>query len=310
MPDGEAFKSCQWTFVEKTKLEERKDGKTDTRKNLTRSDPKYNITEMPFVHWSSKGGPVTLVDLQEQQLQNGLDYVQQLREANADRADQWGEIKTACPDSLATSLQNSWLVIECVPENLALKRKVIAELDDLAPLDTIIASNSSSYGIAEILDGLSLKNQSRVLSAHCSIEIMGHEKTDPTILAHLLESCKAHGFSPFHVKKSSIGYIYNRIWAAIKRETLLTLSEGVCTPEEIDSIFKDVLKTPKGPCEQMDVVGLDVVLDIENHYAESRDGLPTEPREYLERFIQNGELGVKSGKGFYKYEGLGFSREI
>ncbi|KAJ5279834.1 hypothetical protein N7478_005206 [Penicillium angulare] len=258
--------------------------------------------------WSSEGGPVTLVDLQEKQLRDGLDYVQQLREAKPDEADHWGEIEIARPDSLAASLQNSWLVIE-----------VIAELDDLAPLNTIIASNSSSYGIAEILDGLSLKNQTRrrdivadkvdqILSdwppETSAIEIMGHEKTDPPILAHLLESCKAHGFSPFHVKKSSIGYIYNRIWAAIKRETLLTLSEGVCTPEEIDSIFKNVLKTPKGPCEQMDVVGLDVVLDIENHYAESRDGLPTEPREYLKRFIQNGELGVKSGKGFYNYDSL------
>ena len=131
---------------------------------------------------------------------------------------------------------------------------------------------------------------------------MGHEDTDPNLLPNLLEQCKIHGFSPYHVKKNSIGYIYNRIWAAIKRETLLTLSEGVCTPQEMDSIFKDILKTPKGPCEQMDVVGLDVVLDIENHYAESRTGVPTEPREYLKEFIHNGHLGVKSGQGFYGYE--------
>lgn len=93
-----------------------------------------------------------------------------------------------------------------------------------------------------------------------------------------------------------------RIWAAIKRETLLTLSEGVATPKEIDAIFKDVLKTPKGPCEQMDVVGLDVVLDIENHYAESRNGIPTEPRDYLREMIQGGKLGVKNGQGFYGYD--------
>lgn len=92
-----------------------------------------------------------------------------------------------------------------------------------------------------------------------------------------------------------------RIWAAIKRETLLALSEGVCTPQEVDAIFKDVLKTPKGPCEQMDVVGLDVVLDIENHYAESRSGIPTEPREYLRKMVQDGRLGVKNGQGFYEY---------
>lgn len=95
-----------------------------------------------------------------------------------------------------------------------------------------------------------------------------------------------------------------RIWAAIKRETLLTVSEGVASPHEIDAIFKDVLKTPRGPCELMDIVGLDVVLDIENHYAESRVGLPSEPREYAQKMILNGHLGIKSGRGFYDYTGV------
>lgn len=93
-----------------------------------------------------------------------------------------------------------------------------------------------------------------------------------------------------------------RIWAAIKRETLLLLSEDVGTPQEVDAIFKDVLKTPNGPCELMDKVGLDVVLDIENHYADSRPGLPLEPRTYLQKLIANGHLGVKNGQGFYNYK--------
>lgn len=92
-----------------------------------------------------------------------------------------------------------------------------------------------------------------------------------------------------------------RIWAAIKRETLLALHEGVATPKEIDAIFKDVLKTPRGPCELMDVVGLDVVLDIEKHYADSRKGLPIEPQEYLHTMIEKGKLGLKNGRGFYEY---------
>jgi 3-hydroxyacyl-CoA dehydrogenase len=92
-----------------------------------------------------------------------------------------------------------------------------------------------------------------------------------------------------------------RIWASIKREALLTLSEGVASPEEIDAIFKEVLKTPKGPFEQMDVVGLDVVLDIEQHYAETRVGLPEAPRQLLREMIAENKLGVKSGSGFYSY---------
>jgi 3-hydroxyacyl-CoA dehydrogenase len=91
------------------------------------------------------------------------------------------------------------------------------------------------------------------------------------------------------------------VWAAIKRETLQTLSEGVGTPQEIDAIFKEVLKTPKGPCEQMDVVGLDVVLAIEEHYAETREGISQEPRVFLKKMIAEGKLGVKSKRGFYEY---------
>ena len=64
-----------------------------------------------------------------------------------------------------------------------------------------------------------------------------------------------------------------------------------------------MLKTPKGPFEQMDVVGLDVVLDIEEHYAAQRGNIPEEPRSYLKDFIADGKLGVKSGKGFYAYAG-------
>jgi hypothetical protein len=91
------------------------------------------------------------------------------------------------------------------------------------------------------------------------------------------------------------------IWAAIKREALYVAAEGVATPEEIDEIYKDVLKTPKGPFEQMDTVGLDVVKDIEENYAKNRKALPQEPRDLLARMIQEGKLGVKTGEGFYKY---------
>jgi 3-hydroxyacyl-CoA dehydrogenase len=93
----------------------------------------------------------------------------------------------------------------------------------------------------------------------------------------------------------------NSIWAAIKREALYVAAEKVATPEEIDGIYKDVLKTPMGPFEQMDVVGLDVVKDIEENYAQNRTGLPKEPRDLLALMIQERKLGVKTGEGFYKY---------
>lgn len=134
---------------------------------------------------------------------------------------------------------------------------------------------------------------------------MGHDTTDASFIEVLMKESKAHGFSPFYVKTSSMGYIYNRIWAAIKREALLTAAEGAATPGEIDEVFKNVLKTPKGPFEQMDVVGLDVVYDIEQHYADARGNLPSKPRTFLKQYLQKGRLGVKTGHGFFDYKTRG-----
>ncbi|KAF4993910.1 hypothetical protein FGRMN_6157 [Fusarium graminum] len=258
--------------------------------------------------WSSRGNDVHIVDGQESQLQASIKAIEEFRSDSSDKSASWGKIITHSIDNLHEALKTAWLIVECVPEQLELKTKVISDLDSLAPKETIIASNSSSYSCSEILKGTDMKHESRFLSAHSywppetpEIEIMGHETTDPAHITLMMDQCKAHGFSPFHVKKPSMGYIYNRIWAAIKREALLAASEGAATPEEIDDIFKGVLKTPKGPFEQMDVVGLDVVLDIEQHYADARGNIPNAPREYLQKFLNEGNLGVKSGRGFYDY---------
>jgi 3-hydroxybutyryl-CoA dehydrogenase len=95
-----------------------------------------------------------------------------------------------------------------------------------------------------------------------------------------------------------VGFIYNRIWAAIKRESLAVVAEGVSTPQVVDQLFQSVLGS-LGPFRRMDKVGLDVVLDIEEHYAAIRPGIPAEPHQLLKRYIERGHLGIKSGKGFY-----------
>ncbi|KAJ5585488.1 uncharacterized protein N7459_005288 [Penicillium hispanicum] len=278
--------------------------------------------------WSRCGRPVYLIDRNEKQLERSWKEIQKLRSRESVSygvTEKSGSVVRGSADELKNAVLNSWLAIECVPESLDLKRSVIQELDSLAEAQTIVASNSSSYTITEILAGLQTRTADRFIGrrrlqvmtpdfgqdvyvgggrAHTDIavEIMGSGETRPAIISLLKTETRIHGFEPFHVRKSSTGYIYNRIWAAIKRETLLALSEGVATPEEIDGCFKAVLKTPKGPCELMDTVGLDVVLDIEQHYAEIRPGLPEEPRQFLETMIDQGKLGVKTGSGFFEYK--------
>jgi len=268
-------------------------------------------TRLAFM-WTKKGRPVYLVDQNQPQLEKAKKGIEDLRSQLQSfwaTSTHWGEIITSSPKDLEQAASKSWMLLECVPESLQLKRTIVRQLDEIADPETIVASNSSSYTIEEILEDQKLKHADRFASLHSywppetsAIEVMGSTKTKPEIITLLMEETKKHGFSPFHVRKTSTGYIYNRIWAAIKREALLTLSEGVATPEEIDAIFKDVLKTPKGPCEQMDVVGLDVVRDIEQHYADVRSGIPEQPRSYLQEMIDQGKLGVKSGSGFYQYD--------
>ncbi|KAF2649840.1 3-hydroxyacyl-CoA dehydrogenase [Lophiostoma macrostomum CBS 122681] len=260
--------------------------------------------------WSNCGRPVNLIDRDEKQLQASIHEVNTFRSTfpKFKTAQEWGKVSKFPYAQLREALSNAWLVLECLPESLQLKRRIIAELEQHAPENAILASNSSSYTIGEIIAGVQLKRPERTVSMHsywppetCPLEIMGHDETDPDIIPSLLEESARHGFQPFHVRRESVGYLYNRVWAAIKREALLTLSEGVSTLQELDDIFKAVLKTPKGPCEQMDVVGLDVVLDIEEHYAQTRSGIPQAPRDLLKQMVAEGNLGVKSGQGFYKY---------
>jgi len=258
--------------------------------------------------WSKKGDDVNLIDRDERQLKDAIAYIDGLKAEHSSEDAVRGSVHVHRLEDADKPLSTSWMVLECVPENLKLKRDLIVDLDAKLHPDTIIASNSSSYTINEIIKDAQIKHPDRAVSMHsywppesCALEIMGSSSTKRSIIDTLMHESKLHGFRPVHVKNESVGYVYNRIWAAIKREVLLELSEGVATPAEIDAIFKDILNAPKGPCEQMDVVGLDVVLDIEEHYADVRGNIPTAPREYLKDFIAKRGRGVKDKKGFYEY---------
>ncbi len=132
-----------------------------------------------------------------------------------------------------------------------------------------------------------------------AVELMTCGETDKAILEFLTVKLREYGLSPYLVERESTGFIYNRIWAAIKRESLYVVAQGVASPETVDNIYKETMGTQHGPFRLMDQVGLDVVLDIEEHYAKEREGIPEEPRELLRKMVAQGKLGRKSGEGFY-----------
>lgn len=210
-------------------------------------------------------------------------------------------------EGLDVVVRGTWMVIEALPEKLPLKIQVLGSLDALTDPATIIASNSSSYPTRLMLERV--KRPQRVVNTHYymppdrnGVEIMSCGQTDPAIIDKLMVETKRHGFVPFHVKKESLGFIFNRLWAAIKRESLAIVEDGVGDPVAVDTLFKSWFRSELAPFMSMDDVGLDTVLNIEEHYAEELGpSVPEGPRKLCRQMIEQGRLGRKSGGGFYEY---------
>jgi len=96
-------------------------------------------------------------------------------------------------------------------------------------------------------------------------------------------------------------YLTDRIWAAVKRESISVVAEGVAEPSDVDALLRAITGTSSGPFQAMDRIGLDVVLDIEEHYLAVRPELGRAAADLLRRYVSEGKLGVKSGEGFYKH---------
>jgi 3-hydroxybutyryl-CoA dehydrogenase len=256
--------------------------------------------------FATRGGAVRIHARRAEQLAEATDYVSQnLPRVLAQRAE--GEPGTATgTTSLEEALDGAWLVVESVPERLDVKIPLWGQIDQVAPADTIFATNSSS--LPSRLMAENVRDKSRLCNAHFymppdinAVELMSDGETDRGLLDTLLAVLPEFGLRPFEVRKESTGFIFNRVWAAIKRESLAVVAEGVARPEDVDGMFKLALGAPVGPFQMMDLVGLDVALDIENHYVQEFPHLPRSARELLQAYVDAGKLGIKTGEGFYTY---------
>jgi 3-hydroxybutyryl-CoA dehydrogenase len=254
------------------------------------------------------GSDVRIFDVVESQLEAARDHVaehsQTVRQILGLGQAPQGRVNTCT--RLEQAVHSAWMVIEAVPEQLELKRKVFSELDRVTDADTVLASNSSSLPSSQMITHVA--HPERVLNAHYyqptqlnMVELMSRGKTDQRIIDTLLQILPLYGLVPFHVCRESDGFIFNRIWAAIKRECLMVVEEGVAEPQEIDEMWRIFVRSGRSPFEAMDHVGLDVVLAIEEHYAAVRHGVPAGPRKLLRDQIDRGRLGTKTGRGFYDY---------
>ena len=226
---------------------------------------------------------------------------------------------------IESAVANAWLVIEAIPEKLHLKIETFAEVDAKAPSDCIIGSNSSSFKSSLMITKVSEARQRRVLNIHFTmppdirtVELMTCGHTDQEVLVRVEDVLKGCGMTTAIARKESTGYvhlpphlpdgaangfslhsfIFNRLWAAIKREILHILSEGVSDPAEIDILWENIFKEGVLPCKLMDQVGLDTIAFIEENYIQER-GLEREGTvDWLKReYLDQGRLGKKSNNG-------------
>jgi 3-hydroxybutyryl-CoA dehydrogenase len=253
--------------------------------------------------FAAHGAQVRIHDLAEPQRRAAVDYVSQNLTAVADVPTGVVPGQVSAEADLAEAVDNAWLVVEAIPERLELKTQIFGQLDELSAADAILASNSSSYASRLFLD--KVHHPERVLNIHFymppkqnAVDVMSCGQTDRSVIDFVLATLPQFGLYPFEARRESTGFIFNRVWAAVKRESLEVVAEGVSTPQDVDQMFQ--LNTGSaGPFRMMDQVGLDVVLDIEEHYCAEHPEYPEGPRRLLRTYIQQGRLGVKSGAGFY-----------
>ncbi len=223
--------------------------------------------------------------------------------------DQWERCKSSVQkaSSLDEAVKDAHLVIESATENVTLKNEIFAELGKKAPPDAILATNSSSIPVSKM--ETSSGRPERCLNIHFyfplqgtnMVDIMGGTKTLPEVFQTGVDWIKSIGCIPLKVNKEILGFCFNRIWRAIKKEALYMWGNGFVDYRDTDRGWMVFTRMTEGPFAIMDKVGLDVVYDIEMvYYNESGDPKDKPPDALLEK-IKRGELGVKSGKGFYTY---------
>jgi len=207
--------------------------------------------------------------------------------------------------TLTEAVADADLIIEAVPENLELKKDIFSQIDKAAPPHAIIATNSSSIPVSKIEDAVSRKD--KVINLHFyhqaipMVDIMRGTKTSEETFEIGKKFIESIDFTPLEVKKECLGFVFNRIWRATKKEALESWARGYADIETIDTAWKIFTGMNFGIFELMDNIGLDIVYNVEMSYYKESGDPKDKPPQALKDMIDRGELGTKTNKGFYEY---------
>jgi 3-hydroxybutyryl-CoA dehydrogenase len=224
--------------------------------------------------------------------------------AEPDRAAAAGRLRAE--HQLAPAVSGAELVIEAVREHLGVKQQLFAELGRVAPPDAVLATNTSSLSITDI--ATAAPDPSRVVGMHFFnpvhamqlVEVVTHPRAAPGAVERAVAFARALGKEPIVVRDSP-GFASSRLGLALGLEAMRMLEQGVASAEDIDKAMELGYNHPMGPLKLTDLVGLDVRLAIAESLHQALEEPQFEPPQILRDKVAKGELGKKSGKGFYTW---------
>ncbi|HEY3285925.1 MAG TPA: 3-hydroxybutyryl-CoA dehydrogenase [Gemmatimonadaceae bacterium] len=257
------------------------------------------------------GHDVTMIDVS----QAALDKAKGTIDKNLDRQVKKGALEEAAKSAAlariatATTMEaiaNAAFVIEAATENVELKHKIFAEMDRLAPAGAILATNTSSISITEIAGRV--KRPDAVIGMHFMnpvpvmqlVEVIRGLATSDDVTARTVALAKGVGKVPVEVNDYP-GFVANRILMPMINEAVYCVMEGVGTPEAIDQVMKLGMNHPMGPLALADFIGLDTCLAILEVMHRGLGDPKYRPCPLLRKYVAQGWLGRKAGRGFYAY---------
>ncbi|MGE7183604.1 3-hydroxybutyryl-CoA dehydrogenase [Peribacillus sp. NPDC006672] len=257
------------------------------------------------------GYEVLLHDLKEEYVEKGLGTITK----NLSRQVEKGKMEPGDKDAILSRLTSSTdlknaaavdLVIEAAVENMEIKTKIFAELDEITPQHVILASNTSSLPITEI--AAATNRPEKVIGMHFMnpvpvmklVEIIRGLATSDEVYKEVEKMAESLNKVPVEVNDFP-GFVANRILMPMINEAIYTLYEGVATKEAIDDVMKLGMNHPMGPLTLADFIGLDTCLYIMETLHQGLGDDKYRPCPLLRKYVKAGWLGKKSGRGFYEY---------